>query len=399
MTLPAGAATAVGLDRTLQFGDHSYPYALRCGSRAWDDLAARAAALDADRFFVVAAEGLPAEVERLVTGCFSASAPVTVLRVPGGENSKNLLTVSRLAAQAAGTGITRRSVFAGVGGGQAGNIAGYIAGNVLRGDTRLVHVPTTALAVWDSTPSLKQAVNLELGDGEEGIPAKNLVGCFKKPEFVWANLDVLGYLPAEEIRSGIGEAVKNVVAICPDQAGELTEILRPLADYLPEELCRIAALCVDAKQQVMRHDPEEKGPALACEYGHTCGHLFEARLGIPHGLAIGVGGLVAGRAARLLGIAGDDVEGAHEELLRAAGAPVTVPPLPDGHVREVVYRDNKRGYLPPRRGHVDMVLLERPGTLHQPAGARRRDGQPVPLTQVPEAVVLEAIRSRAMEAA
>jgi 3-dehydroquinate synthetase len=397
MTRPAGAATAVGLDRTLQFGDHTYPYALRCGAAAWDDLAARAAALAADRFVVVLPAGLPAEVERPVTAAFGESAPVTVLRVPDGERSKNLHTVNDLAAQAFGAGLTRQSVVVGAGGGKDENIAGFLAATILRGDIRLVHVPTTALAVWDSTPSLKQAVNLVLG--EDGYPGKNLVGCFKKPEFVWANLDVLQFLPAEEIRSATGEAVKNVIAICPDQAEDLAGILRPLADYLPEELCRIAALCVDAKQQVMRHDPEEKGPALACEYGHTCGHLFEARLGIPHGLAIGVGGLVAGRAARLLGIAGDEVETAHEELLRAAGAPVTVPPLPDRQVREVLYRDNKRGYLPPRPGHVDMVLLEGPGALHQPAGARRRDGQPVPVTQVPEAVVLEAIRSRTREAA
>jgi 3-dehydroquinate synthase len=165
-------------------------------------------------------------------------------------------------------------------------------------------------------------------------------------------------------------------------------MLRPDARYTDAEITRLIGMCLDAKQQVLRHDPHEEGTGLACEYGHTPGHAIELRLGFGHGLAIGVGGLIAARAARILGILpGSLVEDMHEELLTLNGAPVTIPRgLTDEALLSVLRRDNKRGYLRPRPGHIDMVLLEAPGVLHYTGGR--------PITQVPEDVLLRAIRER-----
>jgi 3-dehydroquinate synthase/2-deoxy-scyllo-inosose synthase len=167
-------------------------------------------------------------------------------------------------------------------------------------------------------------------------------------------------------------------------------MLRPTADYSAEELAWVISMCLDAKQSVMIDDPHEKSAALACEYGHTAGHVIELLCGYAHGLAIGVGGLVAARIAAALGILDASAEAMHEDLLLRSGAPVTVPGMPEEKLLAMLRGDNKRGYLPARRGHVDMVLLEEPGMLHY-TGAK-------PITQVPEAIVLEAIRGRVLAA-
>jgi 3-dehydroquinate synthetase len=364
------------LDRELRFGEHSYPYIARSGPGAWADLAARLAGLGADRYVLVADQGVPPDVQRTVHDCLREAAPVTAVEVYGGEKEKTLAAVDAYAAWAISSGVTRRSVVVSLGGGLAGNVAGLLAALLYRG-VRLVHIPTTALAAWDSTPSLKQAVNSSCG--------KNHLGTFRAPVLVWVNTDILAWLPDDEIRSALCEAVKNAVAICPDQFQALRSLLRPRAGYSPEELAWVIDMSLRAKQSVMIDDPYETGPALACEYGHTVGHAIELRHGLGHGMAIGIGGLVAARAARLLGFRDEGTEEMHEDLLRRNGAPVAVPPgLSDDTWLAVLRRDNKRGYLPPRPLHVDMVLLERPGVLHC-TGER-------PLTQVPEAVLLRAIR-------
>jgi 3-dehydroquinate synthetase len=365
------------LDRELRFGEHAYPYVLRSGPGAWADLATRLAGLGADRWVLVADRGVPPGVRLAVRECLREAAPVTVAEVGGGERDKTLAAVDAHAAKAISSGATRRSVVVSLGGGLAGNIAGLLAALLFRG-VRLVHVPTTALAAWDSTPSLKQAANSACG--------KNHLGTFHAPVLVWANADVLAELPGDELRSGLCEAVKNVVAICPDEAAALWSLLRPGAGYSADELAWVIDMSLRAKQSVMADDPYETGMGLACEYGHTAGHAIELLHGLGHGMAIGVGGLIAARAARMLGVCGTDVEEMHEDLLLRNGAPVTIPAgVPRDRWLDLLRRDNKRGYEPPLPGRIDMVLLEAPGRLHRPGGGK-------PITQVPEDILLRAVR-------
>ncbi len=70
---------------------------------------------------------------------------------------------------------------------------------------RLVHIPTTLLAMSDSVISLKQAVNMPQG--------KNLIGCFHTPEAVFADTAFLLTLPTQHLRSGLCEIIKNVLTL------------------------------------------------------------------------------------------------------------------------------------------------------------------------------------------
>jgi 3-dehydroquinate synthetase len=370
----------VALDCEVRFGDVRYPVYVRSGDAAWDELTGLLTALHADRFLLVTDGGVPAPAAATVGRLLEALAPVTVLRVPAGERAKNLSTIDDLANAAFTSGATRRSVFVALGGGLAGNIAGLLAHLFLRG-TRLVHIPTTLLAMSDSVLSLKQAVNSDVG--------KNHLGAFHAPELVWSHLDCLATLPPDQVRSALCEAIKNVIAICPDRHDELAARLRGDAVYSHAELAWFIGMCIDAKQQVMRTDPEEKGPGLALEYGHTVGHAAELMTGgtLHHGLAIGVGGLVAARIATILGIGDPDTERAHEALLLRNGAPTYLCADFDAdRLMRAIRLDNKRGYVPHRPGCVDMVLLAGPGRPYQASGSF--------ITQVPEDVVWTGIQSR-----
>ena len=375
------SAISLDLEVRLKAEDASirYPYHVRSGPGAWDELTDTLSGLRADRFLLVTDDGVPVSAVDAITPCLRQLAPVTLLRVRAREKDKNIATIERLAAEAFRDGATRRSVVVAFGGGLAGNMAGLLAHMFLRG-IRLVHVPTTLLAMSDSVLSLKQAVNSGSG--------KNHLGAFHVPELVWIHLDLASTLPPRQVRAALGEAIKNVVTICPEHYDEMSRRLRADAAYSLPELAWFIEMCVAAKQRVMEADPYEKGPALALEYGHTVGHAAEHVSGsMPHGLAIGVGGLVAARIATLLGHVDRAVEAAHQHLLERNGAPTMFPPgLTVPALMETIRKDNKRGYLPPRRGYVDMVLLDGLGRPHRSGGSI--------ITQVPEDVVITGIQTR-----
>jgi 3-dehydroquinate synthetase len=354
-------APRVALDYRLTFGDHKFPYYVR--RDGWTELLPHLDALEADCFVIVVDSAFPAELAEEACYRVSSVVPCTLLICPSGEPAKTLTTLEALAADALRAGVTRRSCVIALGGGLAGNVAGLLAALLFRG-IRLVHVPTTLLAMSDSVLSLKQAVNSKLG--------KNHLGTFYTPEFVWTDLAYLDTLPIVEIHAALCELIKNVLTICPEHYDEVAALLRPFGTYTDDEFVRIIEVSLEAKGTVMRDDAHEKNDALVLEYGHTVGHALEllAHGTLPHGFAVGLGMLVAARISVMLGMLSRTDEAAHYELLRRNGAPTAIPAtcsLED--LAAVIALDNKRGYLPAVAGMRDMVLLEHLGTPHRTNGS------------------------------
>ena len=380
MTFTENVAT--GLDREIAWSEHgsartyTYPYHLRSGD-TWPELLGKLHTLEADHFVLVTDATFPAYLAEAAWMRLSSLGRCTLLTFQGGEHAKNLVTIHRLGNDAIRAGATRRSCIVALGGGLVGNVAGLLAALFFRG-THLVHLPTTLLAMSDSCLSLKQGVNSDAG--------KNHFGQFYPPEFVWADLSYLRELPTIEVRSALCELIKNVLAVCPEHYDELASTLRQDGMYPEAQVQRFIALCIEAKCSVMGQDALEKQDAVILEYGHTVGHALELRSGgaIPHGLAIGIGMVVAARISRMLGMLSRQEEEAHRTLLRRNGAPTRVPRhVSAQELLELMAHDNKRGYLTPVRGKYDMVLLERLGVPH-------RTGETV-LTHVEESTVRAAI--------
>lgn len=369
---------SIAVDREVRFGEISYPLRIRSGRRSWAELRSTLARLDADRFVVVADSGLPAAFVAEAEEQLSRVAPTTVLRADATEKTKTLETVDALAERTIQVGATRQSVVVGLGGGLVGNLAGLLAGLVFRG-IRLVHLPTTLLAMSDSTLSLKQGVNSRQG--------KNHLGVFHPPVLVWNHLDFLRTLAPEEVRSALCETVKNVLAIVPERYDELARLLRDDARYADADLAAFIDLCVDAKTTVMAEDHREKLGALVLEYGHTVGHAVELLSDgtVHHGFAVGLGMLAAARISRELGGLDGADEAAHRELLDRNGAPTSLGGFDTEDVLALVRLDNKRGYVRPRAGACDFILLD---GLGRP---RITDGSMI--TQVDEETVRVGIAS------
>ena len=135
----------------------------------------------------------------------------------------------------------------------------------------MVHLPTTLLAATDSILSCKQGVN---GEPVLDLLIKNLVGTFKAPELALVYLSFWQSLAPDEIRSGLCELVKNVLAIHPHRYEEVAALLNPQASYSLDQFAQVFAWCFEAKQAVMRQDAHEQGAALVLEAGHTVGHAL-----------------------------------------------------------------------------------------------------------------------------
>ena len=92
-----------------------------------------------------------------------------------------------------------KTVVIALGGGVIGDLVGFTAATFKRG-TRVVQVPTTLLAMVDSSIGGKTAI-----DTPEG---KNLVGAFHQPTRIYMDLNFLQTLPEREFINGMAEVVK-----------------------------------------------------------------------------------------------------------------------------------------------------------------------------------------------
>src|SRR5437762_4549457 len=124
--------------------------------------------------------------------------------LPPGEAQKSLSAASELYEWLADNQADRRTLIVAVGGGVIGDLAGFVAATYARG-LPLLMVPTTLLAMVDSSVGGKVGVNLPAG--------KNLVGAFHQPVGVWIDTRALDTLPEREYRSGLAEVVKYGVIL------------------------------------------------------------------------------------------------------------------------------------------------------------------------------------------
>jgi 3-dehydroquinate synthase len=205
--------------------------------------------------------------------------------VPSGETSKSVGQLERLWEQMAGLAFTRDTAIVALGGGVVGDLAGFLAASFLRG-IPFVQIPTTLLAMVDSSVGGKTGINLAAG--------KNLVGAFWQPALVLADTDTLSTLPDAEFRSGMAEVIKYGVI---RDAALFAWIEQSGADFSPSGVAEIVRRSVEIKAEVVEGDEREiSGLRAILNFGHTLGHAIEAEGGYStfrHGEAIAIGMVAA----------------------------------------------------------------------------------------------------------
>lgn len=246
----------------------------------------------------------------------AAGIPTRVITFAAGEQNKRHQTLFDILERMAGEGITRDGCVIALGGGVTGDMAGLAAALYLRG-IPVVQVPTSLLAMVDSSVGGKTAIDLEAG--------KNLAGAFLQPSLVLADPDVLVTLPRRQLRDSCGEIVKH--AAIADE-GMLEEITREpiVADSLDlDRLGDLIARNIDIKRSIVEIDVREAGIRQVLNFGHTMGHAIEAASGfkLGHGTCVGIGMCAMERAATALGWSADDVLPRIEAALEAQGLPLS----------------------------------------------------------------------------
>lgn len=206
------------------------------------------------------------------------SADFSVIRFvfPAGEHSKNADTYLQILNFLAENQITRSDAVLALGGGVTGDMTGFAAATFLRG-VRYIQVPTTLLAMVDSSVGGKTAIDLPVG--------KNLVGVFYQPTLVLCDLDTLNTLPASVFCDGCAEVIKY---------GILYD--RKLFDHLAShgldfDRETVIARCVELKRDVVAEDEFDTGARQKLNLGHTIGHGVESQsnFSITHGQAVAIG--------------------------------------------------------------------------------------------------------------
>src|SRR5256884_4878057 len=208
--------------------------------------------------------------------------------IPAGERSKSMLQLEAVLSFLERQQIDRGGCVIAVGGGTVGDLAGLAASMWQRG-VRLVAVPTTLLAMVDSSVGGKTGVN--------GRRSKNAIGSFWQPSAVISDLAAIETLPAPGYRDAFAAGVKYAVAM-DRRPFELLERNAPrlLARDL-SMLERGVFRCVAAKALIVAKDERDRGPRAILNYGHTASQGVGAASGfrVTHGRAVAFGMRVAGR--------------------------------------------------------------------------------------------------------
>ena len=252
----------------------------------------------------------------LQAGLRADNRDAEVLTVVGGEEQKSLAGAERLYDWLIRTGTERGDCVVAMGGGAVGDLAGFAAATFLRG-LPLVQVPTTLLAMVDSSIGGKVAVNHRLG--------KNLIGAFHQPALVVADTRTLRSLPAREYRSGWAEIVKIAMIADGQLFAEMRDNVDRLLAFEDEYLLgRVIRRAVELKGGIVGEDEREDGRRIILNYGHTIGHALEAATGYGrylHGEAVAIGMHGAAQIAQRRGLLDDAAGRAQAKILAAFGLP------------------------------------------------------------------------------
>ena len=311
-------ATPQTIDVSL--GERSYPVWI--GRGLLDDNARWRAALRGRHALIISNRTVaPLYLERVTRGL--AGLHWSSFLLDDGEAHKSFANVGLALDALATLGATRDACVIALGGGVVGDLAGFTAACWMRG-IDFIQMPTTLLAMVDSSVGGKTGVNLPAG--------KNLAGAFHQPRAVVADIGTLDSLPDREYRAGIAEIIKGAAIGDTAFFAWLEQHAKALSARDETALVHAIATKVRYKAGVVARDETEQGERALLNLGHTFGHALETAgryTTLLHGEGVAVGMLLAARLSERLGMSTPADTLRLEQLLKEVGLPTIVPPGTD----------------------------------------------------------------------
>ena len=262
-----------------------------------------------------------------------------VVQVAPGQRQKTLTVVQSICEQLIEKGFDRSGTIIGLGGSVISGIAGFVAAVYMRG-VDLIHCPTSLLAMVDTSIGGKAGINLPQG--------KNLIGAFKQPTAVIADVATLQSLAPEEFSSGMAEVIKHSLIDDADlfariENGHWVRETGTLVPPLPD-LQDLVAQAIQVKIRIVQEDPFDQGRRNVLNLGHTFAHAIEqvCEHTIRHGEAVAMGLVAAANLSARLGHCAPSLQGRLEAVLSEAGLPSRIPAHIDlPQLQEAMRRDKK----------------------------------------------------------
>jgi 3-dehydroquinate synthase len=332
----------------VELGERAYPIYVGAGCLA--ELGARLAETRCGKRVAVVTNSTIANLYLgpTVTALAGAGFDPAIIQIPDGEEHKNLAWLAFVYDRLIDAGIDRGGAVIALGGGVVGDLAGFAAATYLRG-VACVQVPTTLLAQIDASIGGKTGINHAAG--------KNLLGAFKQPRFVLADVDTLRTLPRREFVAGLAEVIKTGAILDPELfallEAELPAVLRQDRDLL----VRVVRTCCQLKALVVAEDETEGGYRAILNFGHTLGHAIESLTDYTtflHGEAVAMGMVAAARVSRRLGLCDEETVRRLMRLIDRCGLPVEIPPDLSHEALALAMRTDKKALS----GSIKFVCLE-----------------------------------------
>ena len=228
--------------------------------------------------------------------------------IRNGEQSKNTKNYIALLNFLAQQKVTRSDCIVALGGGVPGDLSGFAAATYLRGISYM-QIPTTLLAMVDSSVGGKTAIDLETG--------KNLAGAFYQPNVVVCDPQTLNSLPDHVFADVCAEVIKYGVIL--DE-----ELFYWLRSPIIPQIERIIARCVKIKRDIVMQDEHDHGVRQLLNFGHTIGHAIEANSNftVSHGSGVAIGMCIAAKISVSKGLCVKQCAEEIEELICAYHLPV-----------------------------------------------------------------------------
>lgn len=320
---------------TVNLEEKSYPICISTGG--WDDLRNVIPEKYKTRtILIVSDENVhPLYFEILQSLLESLGIKAYSAIIPAGESSKSLNIYENLITKALQNGLNRRSAIIALGGGVTGDLAGFIAATYMRG-IDFIQIPTSLLAMVDSSVGGKVAVNHSI--------AKNIIGAFYQPEFVYINVRTLATLPKREFSSGMAEIIKHGFIFDEVFLNSLDENMDKLMSLDIEALAEAITTSCRIKAGIVEQDEKENGIRAILNFGHTIGHAIEAVAGYDkytHGEAISIGMVYESLIAKEMGLVDNVYVERLRSILERANLPTAINDMDIEKLIEKMFYDKK----------------------------------------------------------
>jgi len=258
--------------------------------------------------------------QRVLKALEAAGFLAMPVEVPDGEQYKTLDWANAVFTALLINTFDRRSPLVALGGGVIGDLTGFAASCYMRG-VPFVQVPTTLLAMVDSSVGGKTGVNHPMG--------KNMIGAFYQPRLVLMDLDTLKTLPKEEFLSGMAEVIKYGVIWDRELFDFLDKNREKVLAQEQGPLGHIIRRSCEIKADVVSKDEREGGLRAILNLGHTVGHAVEtlSNYTVRHGEAVAIGMVYAAKLAHRIGQCDARVPERVEKLVRDYGLPFSLSVL------------------------------------------------------------------------